>query len=195
MSRIIAIDHMTLDGVIQSPGSPDEDRRDSFDYGGWAGPQYDPDLQKAVGARMGAAWSLLAGRRTYAHFHAVWPNMPKPNPFTDVLNRVDKFVASRTLSEPLPWENSHLLKGDAVESVARLKAEHGKTLVIFGSGVLVQSLMRRCLVDEFVLQVHPLVLGKGHRLFEAGVPRTGFKLADVTVSKSGVIVAAYELQP
>lgn len=194
MTRILAIDHFTLDGVIQGPGSPDEDRRDGFEYGGWAGAQYDPELQRAVGARMGSAWSLLAGRRTYEHFFKVWPSMPKPNPFTDVLNRVDKFVVSRTLSEPLAWENSHLLKGDAAETVGRLKAAHDKTLVIFGSGRLVQSLMQERLVDEFVLQIHPIVLGKGHRLFEAGVPKTDFNLVASAVTTSGVIVATYQLK-
>ena len=120
--------------------------------------------------------------------------MPKPNPFTDILNRVDKFVVSQTLSEPLPWENSHLLRGDAAEAVRRLKAAHDKTLVIFGSGVLVQSLMQQRLVDEIVLQIHPIVLGKGHRLFEPGVPKTDFQLVASTVTKSGIIVATYQLK-
>ena len=137
--------------------------------------------------------SLLAGRRTYEHFFKVWPNMPKPNPFTDVLNRVDKFVASRTLREPLPWEHSQLLKGEAAEAVARLKIEHDKTLVIFGSGVLVQSLMRHALIDEFVLQIHPIALGKGHRLFSTGTPNTKLSFVDAVPSKSGVIVATYQV--
>jgi dihydrofolate reductase len=192
MSKIIAIDHFTLDGVIQGPASPDEDRRDGFEYGGWAGQQNNPALQKAVGARMGSEWSLLAGRRTYEHFFKVWPKMPKPNPFTDVLNRVDKFVVSTTLSEPLPWENSHLLQGDGADAVRQLKAKHDKTLVIFGSGALVQSLMQADLVDEFVLQIHPVVLGKGHRLFDTGVPRTEFTLVCSEAMSSGVIVATYQ---
>ena len=194
MSKVIAIDHCTLDGVIQGPGAPDEDRRDGFEFGGWAGTQTDPALQEAVGARMGSSWSLLAGRRTYEHFFKVWPSMPKPNPFTDVLNRVDKFVVSRTLSEPLPWQNSHLLRGEGVESVRSLMARHDKTLVIFGSGALVQSLMRENLVDEFVLQIHPLVLGKGHRLFEAGLPKTELELVGSESMKSGIIVATYQLK-
>jgi len=194
MAKIMAIDHFTLDGVIQGPASPDEDRRDGFGYGGWAGAQYDPELQQAIGARMSSSWSLLAGRRTYEHFFKVWPSMPKPNPFTDTLNRVDKFVVSRTLSAPLPWENSHLLRGDGAEAVRRLKAEHEKTLVIFGSAALVQSLMQQRLVDEFVLQIHPIVLGKGHRLFEGGAPRTDFNLVANAVTKSGVIVATYRLK-
>jgi dihydrofolate reductase len=143
---------------------------------------------------MGSTWSLLAGRRTYEHFFKVWPSMQKPNPFTDILNRVDKFVVSRALSEPLPWENSHLLRGGATVVVRRLKAEHDKTLVIFGSGVLVRSLMQQSLVDEFVLQIHPIVLGKGHRLFEVGVPRTDLKLVANTVTESGIIVATYQLK-
>jgi dihydrofolate reductase len=194
MVKIVAIDHITLDGVIQGPGSPDEDPRDGFEYGGWAGTQHDPELQHAVGARMGSSWSLLAGRRTYEHFFKVWPKMPKPNPFTDVLNAVDKFVASNTLREPLSWENSHLLQGDAAEAVGRLKAEHDKTLVIFGSGVLVRSLMSRRLVDEFVLQIHPIVLGKGRRLFETGVPKADFTLVESTLTKTGIMVGAYQLR-
>jgi dihydrofolate reductase len=151
-------------------------------------------MQQAAGARMGSRWSLLVGRRTYEDFFKVWPKMPKPNPFTDTLNRVDKFVASRTLTEPLPWENSRLLDGDAIQAVTRLKAEHDKTLVIFGSGLLVRSLMQERLVDEFVLQIHPIVLGQGHRLFEDRVSPSDFKLIDTMVSKSGVIVASYAIQ-
>jgi dihydrofolate reductase len=193
MARIIAIEHISLDGVYQGPAAPDEDRRDGFDLGGWANPQFDPEQQKAVSARMGGAWSLLCGRRTYEHFAKVWPNMPKPNPFTDVLNRVDKFVVSNTLKEPLPWENSHLLAGDGVEAVARLKARHDKTLVIFGSGALIRSLMTRGLVDEFVLQQHPIVLGKGHRLFEPSGAKVDLRTIETVPTKSGVVVTTYDL--
>ncbi|MFL6628485.1 MAG: dihydrofolate reductase family protein [Vitreoscilla sp.] len=194
MVKIVAINHFTLDGVIQGPGSPDEDPRDGFEYGGWAGTQYDPVLQQTVGARMGSSWSQLAGRRTYEHFSKVWPKMPKPNPFTDILNTVDKFVVSNSLREPLSWENSHLLQGDAADAVGRLKAEHDKRLVIFGSGVLVRSLMSKRLVDEFVLQIHPVVLGKGRRLFEPGVRKTDFTLVESTVTKAGIMVCAYQLR-
>jgi dihydrofolate reductase len=192
MAKVIGIEHLTLDGVVQGPARSDEDRRDGFDYGGWGASGSDPLMQKVSGERMGTSWSLLAGRVTYEHFAKVWPNAPQPNPFTDVLNRVEKFVVSNTLTAPLPWQNSRLLKGDGAAAVAELKETHDKTLVIFGSGVLVQSLMRRCLIDEFVLQIHPLVLGEGHRLF-ADVPRTSFRLIDSVTTGTGVVIATYRL--
>ena len=193
MSKVVAIEHLTLDGVMQGPGRPDEDRRDGFEYGGWGAAAYDPAMQKVIGARMGSSWSLLVGRTTYEDFAKVWPNQPQPNPFTEALNNAEKFVASTTLTEPLPWQNSMLLKGDATDAVAKLKKDHDKTLVIFGSGVLVQSLMRCDLIDEYVLQIHPLVLGKGRRLFPDGSPLTNFSLVDSVSTATGVIIATYRL--
>ena len=193
MSKVVVIEHLTLDGVMQAPARPDEDRRDGFEYGGWAAAANDPAMQKVTGARMGSSWSLLVGRTTYEDFASFWPNQPQPNPFTEALNNVEKFVASTTLTEPLPWQNSTLLKGDAAEAVAKLKKEHDKTLVIFGSGVLVQSLMRRDLINEYVLQIHPLVLGKGLRLFPDGSPFTNFSLVDSVTTDTGVIIATYRL--
>jgi dihydrofolate reductase len=193
MSKVVAIEHLTLDGVMQGPARPDEDTRDGFEYGGWAAARNDPAMMEVLGARMGSSWSLLVGRTTYEDFAKVWPNQPKPNPFTEALNNVKKFVASTTLTEPLPWQNSTLLKGDAADTVAKLKKEHDKTLVIFGSGVLVQSLMRRDLIDEYVLQIHPLVLGKGRRLFPDGSPLTNFSLVDSVTTATGVIIATYPL--
>jgi dihydrofolate reductase len=192
MSKVVAIEHLTLDGVMQGPARPDEDTRDGFEYGGWAA-RNDPAMMEVLGARMGSSWSLLVGRTTYEDFAKVWPNQPRPNPFTEALNKVEKFVASTTLAEPLPWQNSTLLKGDADDAVAKLKKEHDKTLVIFGSGVLVQSLMRRDLIDEYVLQIHPLVLGKGRRLFPDGSPLTTFSLVDSVSTGTGVIIATYRL--
>jgi dihydrofolate reductase len=193
MAKIIVVEHLTLDGVMQRPGRSDEDRRDGFEYGGWSESDDDPLMQKVSGERMGASWSLLAGRVTYEHFARVWPNAPEPNPFTDVLNRVEKFVVSNTLTEPLPWQNSRLLKGDAATTVAELKKKHEKTLVIFGSGLLVQSLMQRDLIDECVLQIHPRVLGRGRRLF-VDVPFTNFNLIDSVNTCTGVIIATYQRQ-
>ena len=190
MSKVVAIEHLTLDGVMQGPGRPDEDRRDGFEYGGWAAAANDPAMQKVTGARMGSSWSLLVGRTTYEDFASFWPNQPQPNPFTEALNNVEKFVASTTLTEPLPWQNSTLLKGDA-DAVAKLKKDHDKTLVTFGSGVLVQSLMRRDLIDEYVLQIHPLVLGKGRRLFPDDSSLTNFSLVDSVTTGTGVIIATY----
>jgi dihydrofolate reductase len=194
MAKIVAIEHVSLDGVMQAPAKRDEDTSDGFDLGGWAAADDDPEAQKLLSAHMGGAWSLLAGRRTYEHFYKVWPKMPKPNPFTDILNRVDKFVVSNTLTAPLPWDHSHLITGDGAQAIADLKKTHDKTLVIFGSGVLVQALMQRSLVDEFVLQIHPVVLGKGHELFPRGVTHTKLAFHDATPTSTGVIIATYRLQ-
>lgn len=148
MSKIVAVEHLTMDGVMQGPGRPDEDRRDGFKEGGWAAARAgDATIQKIVAARMGSPWSLLVGRVTYENLYGFWPKQP-PNPMTDALNRVEKFVASATLAEPLQWQNSKLLTRDVPGSVDELKRNHDKTLVIFGSGVLVQSLMRHDLIDE-----------------------------------------------
>jgi dihydrofolate reductase len=191
MSKVVVIEHLTLDGVMQGPARPDEDRRGGFEYGGWGAQGNDPAMMEVIGARMGGSWSLLVGRTTYEDFAKVWPNRPKPNPFTEALNEVEKLVASTTLTEPLPWQGSTLLKGDAAEAVAELKKQHEKTLVIFGSGVLVRSLMRRDLIDEYVLQIHPLVLGEGRRLFPDGGPLTKLTLVDSVSTATGVIIATY----
>ena len=122
---------------------------------------------------------LLFGRRTYEHFFSFWPHQ-KDNPFTEVLNNSQKFVASRTLEDPLPWQNSTLLKGDAAEAVAELKEQPGKDIVVLGSGELIQSLLRANLVDEYVLLIHPLVLGSGRRMFREGSPFSALRLVDAT---------------
>ncbi len=191
MSKVMVIEHLTLDGVMQGPARPDEDRRDGFEYGGWGVAGNDPLMQQVLGARMGGSWSLLVGRITYEDLYGFWPKQPKPNPMSEALNNVEKFVASTTLTEPLPWQNSTLLKGDVADAVATLEAEHGKTLVVFGSGELVQSLMRRDLIDEYVLQIHPLVLGTGRHLFPDGSPLTKLNLVDAVTTATGVIIATY----
>jgi dihydrofolate reductase len=191
MGKLIVIEHLTLDGVMQAPGALDEDPRDGFQYGGWANPRQDPAMQEAMGAHMSSAWSLLAGRTTYQRFADYWPKQ-EPNPFTEALNRVQKYVASTTLTEPLPWQNSTLLEGDAADAVARLKEERRENLVVFGSGVLVQSLMPRNLVDEFVLLTHPLVLGSGRRLFPGtGSNHSALELVDSATTATGVVIATY----
>jgi dihydrofolate reductase len=193
MSKIVAIEHVTLDGVMQAPARPDEDRRDGFDKGGWGAERAsDPEIQKVIGARMGAAWSLLVGRITYEDLHGHWTAQP-PNPMTDALNKVQKFVASNTLTEPLLWQNSTLMSGDVLDAVADLKRDHEMTLVIFGSGVLVQSLMRRDLVDEFVLQVHPIVLGRGRHLFPDGGVPANLELVEATTSATGIVIGTWAL--
>ncbi len=187
MSKVVVFMNLTLDGVMQAPGRPDEDRRGGFEHGGWAMPYATMEAAEESMAYTGA---LLLGRRTYEDFYTVWPNRTD-NPFTAVLNNTQKYVASTTLSEPLPWSNSTLLKGDAAEAVARLKEEGGKDLVVLGSGELVQSLMRRNLVDEYVLLIHPLILGSGRRLFTDGGAFAALRLVSTKTTTTGVVIATY----
>jgi dihydrofolate reductase len=146
MRKIVVFNSLTLDGVMQAPGRPDEDRRGGFEHGGWATSYADPVMGAVAGEGMARGGGLLFGRRTYEDFYSVWPNRTD-SPFTDALNKSQKYVASTTLVEPLPWSNSTLLKGDVPDAVARLKEESGGDLVILGSGELIRSLMPRNLID------------------------------------------------
>lgn len=191
MRKVIVFMSLTLDGVMQAPGRPDEDRRGGFEHGGWAPPYADPVMGSVAAEGIAQGGTLLLGRRTYEDFAAFWPNQTEDNPFTAVLNNFQKYVASTTLKEPLAWSNSTLLKGDAAEAVARLKQEPGTDLVVLGSGELVQSLMRRNLVDEYVLLIHPLVLGSGRRLFTDGGAFAALRLVDTKTTTTGVVIATY----
>jgi dihydrofolate reductase len=190
MGKIIVNMSVTLDGVIQAPGRPDEDRRDAFAHGGWATPYFDPIMAGGAAAGVAQRPALLLGRRTYEDFYSVWPGR-KDNPFSAVLDNAQKYVASTTLKEPLPWCNSTLLPGDAASAMADLKARSTQDFVVLGSAVLVQSLMLRNLVDEYILSIHPLVLGTGRRLFTDGVPLTTLQLVDSKTTSTGVIMATY----
>jgi dihydrofolate reductase len=191
MANVVVFTSLTLDGVMQAPGRPDEDRRGGFAHGGWAPPYADSVLGSAVGESLANTGALLLGRRTYEDLFAYWPHQPEPNPFTEVLNATQKYVASTTLEEPLPWRNSTLLKGDAAAAVAGLRERPGNDLVVLGSGELVRSLMRRNLVDQYVLLIHPLFLGTGRRLFAEGSPPTALRLADTRTTTTGVVIATY----
>src|SRR5437667_5227174 len=192
MSKIVAFISLTLDGVMQAPGRADEDRRGGFEHGGWGIPYADA-VMGTVSAESGASsGGLLLGRRTYEDFYQVWPKRTD-SPFSEVLNNTQKYVASRTLKEPLPWSNSTLLKGDPADAVARLKQQPGKDLVVLGSGELVQSLMARNLIDRFVLLIHPIVLGSGRRLFSDGGALAALRLLDTKTSTTGVVIAIYQL--
>ena len=164
MRKVVVIEHVTLDGVMQAPGRPDEDDRGRFDHGGWAHANTDEVMGRKMGEGMAKGGPLLFGRRTYEDFLSFWPHQTD-NPYTEVLDNAEKYVASNTLKEPLPWRNSKLLAGDAAEAVAALKEEPGADFGVLGSGQLVRSLMQHDLVDEFVLMIHPLVRGTGRRLF------------------------------
>jgi dihydrofolate reductase len=188
MSNVIVFMNLTLDGVMQAPGRPDEDRRGNFEYGGWGMPY---NAMAQAGEHIASIGALLLGRRTYEDFYAVWPQR-KDSPFSAMLDNMQKYVASTTLSEPLPWSNSTLLSGDAAASVARLKGELDKDLVIMGSGALIQSLMRHHLVDRYVLLIHPLVLGTGRRLFPDGGVPAALRLVSTSATNNGIVIVTYQ---
>lgn len=191
MARIIVNNSVTLDGVMQAPARPDEDERGGFTHGGWAVPYADAVMMEKAAEGGATSGALLLGRRTYEDFFAVWPNRPD-NPFSAILTNTQKYVASTTLSEPLPWANSTLLKGDAADAVAELQRQPGKDIVILGSGDLIQSLMKRNLIDEYRLLIHPLVLGSGRRLFPDGAPHAALRLTSTTTTTTGVVIATYQ---
>jgi dihydrofolate reductase len=186
MGEVVAFESVSLDGVMQAPGRPDEDTRGGFTHGGWATPYADP----AMWQDMGAPGALLLGRRTYADFAAYWPDQVD-NPFTPVLNERRKYVASRGLEQPLSWQNSVPLLGEAARSVPKLKAEVDDHLMILGSGELVQTLMAADLIDEYTLLIHPLVIGSGRRLFPDDDTITKLDLIRSEVTSTGVIIATY----
>jgi dihydrofolate reductase len=190
MRKLTLVESLSLDGVMQAPGRPDEDQRGGFPYGGWAAPYSDEVAGREMGKGMGKG-ELLLGRRTYEQFYDFWPKQTDNNPFTKVLNDTRKYVASRSLDGPLPWANSTLLDGDAGDAVAALKQQDGPDLAVLGSGDLAQTLMARDLVDTWTLLIHPLVLGTGMRLFRSG-EHAPLKLLSTVPTTTGVVIATYE---
>ena len=190
--RVVVINHVTLDGVMQGPARADEDTRDGFEHGGWVSAAMnspDPAISEAMGARMAESDGLLLGRRTYEDLLAWWN--AEGGPFKDALNNAPKFVVSATLAEPLPWPNSTLLGADAATAVGELKARPGRELHIMGSGELIGTLMQHRLVDEFMLIIHPIVLGRGRRLFTDHAAYTTLRLDSAKSTTNGVIIATY----
>lgn len=191
MGKLIVTEFMTLDGVAQAPGGPDEDRDGGFEHGGWQAPVADPESGDLMFERAQSMDALLLGRRTYEIFSEFWPNAPEEIPFTGLLNRAPKYVASRTLAEPLAWQGSSLLRGDFVESVVAVKERHDEVHVI-GSLDLVQSLLRSGLVDRLELWVYPLVLGTGKRVFAGGTVPAALRLTESRIWPSGTLQVSYE---
>jgi dihydrofolate reductase len=190
MRKIIATIHLSLDGVVQAPGRPGEDDRGGFDRGGWASSRSDEVMGRVMGEGMAKTGALLLGRRTYEDFASFWPSQ-EGNPFTEVLGNIEKYVASTTLAEPLVWKNSRLLKGDAASTVAELKEQPGPDLAMLGSGNLIQTLRLHNLIEEYVLLIHPVVLGSGFRLFPGATQPADFQLVDSVVTTTGVIIGTY----
>lgn len=191
MGKLIVTEFMTLDGVAQSPGAPDEDREDGFPYGGWQGPLETGDSGGVVYEEAASMDALLLGRKTYEIFADYWPKAPEEIPFTGLFSRVPKYVASRTLSEPLDWEGSVLLSGDLAESVAEVKERHDEVHVI-GSLNLVHSLLEFGLVDRLNLWQYPVVLGRGKRVFAEGTVPTVMNLTESKIYPSGLLHLKYE---
>jgi len=195
MSKVIVTNHVSLDGVMQGPGRRDEDTRNGFLKGGWAVGNVNDELMMAMNARVGAGGGLqlLLGRRSYESMLGHWNTTDSP--FKEGLNNAPKYVASRTLEEPLPWPNSTLLREDLPDAVARLKAGHVGDLFIMGSGELIKVLMRHDLIDEYLLFIHPIVLGSGRRLFADGGVPASLRLLQATTTRTGVVIVNFENVP
>jgi dihydrofolate reductase len=188
LRKIISLNHVTLDGVIQSGGAPQEDPSGGFTLGGWSIPFRSEDGAKAVLEVMSREFDLLLGRRTYEIWAAFWPYAN--HPVASAFNKAPKYVVTKTLSS-LDWANSHPLGGDVVDEVRRLKASDGPELHVWGSSELLQTLIAAQLVDEFHVWIYPVVLGKGKRLFEEGVPPFGLTLVESRSTSNGILINTY----
>jgi dihydrofolate reductase len=188
--RVVVVNHISLDGVMQGPGRPDEDTRDGFRHGGWADLANDPSVTDAMGVRMGQDFAWLFGRRSYDDMLTHWN--AAGGPFKDGLNQVKKYVASSSPDAELPWPNSTLISGDVPGRVAALREQTGGNLVIMGSGELIRSLLPHGLIDELFLMIHPLVLGSGRRLFGPDDEPHRFRMIDCKASSTGVAMATYQ---
>jgi len=192
MRSISVTTFMTLDGVVQGLGRPDEDTRGGFVHGGW-GPRYNDEVMgQELGKGMARAGDLLFGRRTWQDFADVWGRATDGNPFSALMNKATKYVVSTTLNDAGGWENSILLRGDAAATVAELKASPGPDLAINGSAALVRSLHAAGLIDDYTLLIHPLTLGSGARLFEQPAPFAEFELINCVATTKGVLIAHYK---
>ena len=182
---------VTLDGVVQGLGRPDEDTRGGFTHGGW-GPRYNDEVMgREMGVGMGQPGEMLFGRRTWQDFITAWGRRTDGNPFTTHMNAATKYVVSRTHQDVGSWQNSVLLGGDAADTVAELKAQPGPDLSIIGSASLVRSLHAAALIDHYTLVICPLTLGSGARLFDGPAPLTEFELTGCIPTPTGAIIARY----
>lgn len=189
MAKVIVMNWVTLDGVMQGPGRPDEDTRDGFSHGGWAAGYSDELIGAKMGERMVGGYAWLFGRRSYDLLLASWN--AQGGPFKDALNNTQKYVASRDPSLKLEWPNSTLLQGELSAAVAGLKKTLDVNLVIMGSGELIASLIAADLIDEYLLMTAPVILGSGRRLFPDGI-RASLRLLDCTPTSTGAVITSYE---
>jgi dihydrofolate reductase len=192
MRKVIVTEWMALDGVVQGPSSPDEDRSGGFEHGGWHRRYFDDASMKWVVENVAAAGGYLLGRRTYEIFAAHWPTAsPEEQILAQPLNTRPKYVASTTLTGPLAWQHSTLLQGSVASAVAALKQEDGGDLLVIGSTELVRTLIEHDLVDEFRLMIDPIVVGGGKRLFHDGGALRRLRLVDSQATTTGAIIATY----
>src|SRR5467141_3898158 len=189
MRKIAVLSFVTLDGVMQAPGGPDEDPSGNFKHGGWSVGYWDDVMGKVMSEQMGHPYDLLLGRKTYEIFADYWPKA-KDVPGADGLNKAKKYVVSTTLRK-LDWNNSVQVTGNIPEEIKKLKRQDGPELQVHGSSNLIQTLLKHDLVDEFKLKIFPVTLGKGKRLFGEGAIPAGYKLAESVTTPTGVIVATY----
>ena len=191
MRRVIATTFLSLDGVMQAPGGPQEDTDGGFAYGGWVFHYWDEMMGGIMDAAMRTPFDLLLGRRTYDIFAAHWPRIGDEDPIAKKFNATTKYVATSS-PDTLNWKNSEALRGDAAEAVAELKNGDGPDLLLQGSGQLIQALLKNDLIDEFNLWIFPLLLGKGKRLFAEGTIPTAMKLVKSKTSSTGVMIGSFE---
>lgn len=190
MRKLVVIEFLSLDGVMQAPGAPDEDTEGGFRHGGWQIRYVDDDLGASAAEGMAATDAYLFGRRTYEIMAAYWPTAPTDDPYAGHLNSTAKYVASTTLRD-VAWQNSTLIKGDVAQEVAKLKEQPGKNIAVLGSGKLVQTLIESDLVDEYSLTVSPIVLGSGKRLFREADQARSLELADSKTTRTGSLILTY----
>ena len=190
MRKLIASTFVSLDGVMQAPGGPEEDPNADFPFGGWTFPYWDEDTDISASGFDGKGRELVLGRKTYEIFEAYWPYQAADNPIAQILNADRKHVASRTLTQ-LHWNNSTLLRGDVAAAVAALKSSPGPDLQIIGSGNLIQTLQAASLIDQYHVWTFPVVLGRGKRLFEAGAMAGALRLVASQTTKTGVVTSTY----
>lgn len=192
MRKIVVLTFVSLDGIMQAPGGPEEDPSGGFAYGGWTFPYFDEMSGKIMGEQMTPPFDLLLGRKTYDIFAGHWLKQDeKTDPIASVLNHARKYVVS-SQQRTLAWQNSTLISGDAVAGIQELKMQDGPMLQVHGSSVLIQTLLKHDLVDELWLKTFPVTLGSGKRLFGEGTIPAAFQMLDATTSPSGVIIASYK---
>lgn len=194
MRRLAVVEFLTLDGVMQGFGGPDEDREGGFEHGGWGAPYATEEIGQRAGQGIGATTAYLFGRKTYEHMAAHWPNEPDENPIARHLNATPKYVVTRTLTD-LDWAGSEILDGDVVESVSNLKSQNDGFITVLGSGELAQTLIEHGLIDNYRLFVHPLVLGSGKRLFRQTSRPLAMRLLESAPTSTGILMLNYEVAP